>query len=43
MTKSKKTSKRIKKLTSEWNKKEQNLIPHASRSLLCIGFVAVAF
>ena len=33
----------IKKLTSEWNKKWQHFIPHASRSLLYIWFVAVAF
>ena len=35
MTKSKKTS--------EGNKKQQHFFPHASRSLLCIRFVAVAF
>ena len=34
---------RVKKLTSEWNQKQQSFIPHASRSLLCIRFVAVAF
>ena len=33
----------IKNLTSEWNQKQQSFIPHASRSLLCIRFVAVAF
>ena len=34
---------RVKNLTSEWNQKQQSFIPHASRSLLCIRFVAVAF
>ena len=33
----------VKNLTSEWNQKQQSFIPHASRSLLCIRFVAVAF
>ena len=33
----------VKNLTSEWNQKQQSFIPHASRSLLCIPFVAVAF
>ena len=32
----------IKNLTSEWNQKQQSFIPHASRSLLCIRFVAAA-
>ena len=43
MTKSKKTSKTRQNLTSEWNQKLQHFFPHASRSLLCIWFVAVAF
>ena len=43
MTKSKKTSKRVKNLTSEWNQKWQHFFHNASRSLLCIWFVAVAF
>ena len=30
-------------LTSKSNQKQQHFIPHASRSLLCIRFVAVAF
>ena len=34
---------RVKNLTSEWNQKQQRFIPHASRSLLCIRFAAVAF
>ena len=34
---------RVKNLTSEWNQKQQSFIPHASRSLLFIRFVAVAF
>ena len=34
---------RVKNLTSEWNQKQRSFIPHASRSLLCIRFVAVAF
>ena len=34
---------RVKNLTSEWNQKQQSFIQHASRSLLCIRFVAVAF
>ena len=34
---------RVKNLTSKWNQKQQSFIPHASRSLLCIRFVAVAF
>ena len=34
---------RVRNLTSEWNQKQQSFIPHASRSLLCILFVAVAF
>ena len=34
---------RIQNLTSEWNPKQQSFIPHATRSLLCIRFVAVAF
>ena len=43
MTKSKKTLKRVKNLTSKWNKKWQHFFPNASRSLLCIRFVAIAF
>ena len=43
MTKFKKTSKTRQNLTSEWNQKKQHFFPHASRSLLCIWFVAVAF
>ena len=43
MIKSKKMSKRVKNLTSKWNQKQQHFFPHASRSLLCIRFVAVAF
>ena len=44
MTKSpKRCGKRVKILTLEWNQKQQYYIPHASRSLLCIQFVAVAF
>ena len=34
---------RVKNLTTEWNKKQQHFITHASRSLLWIRFVAVAF
>ena len=34
---------RVKNLTTEWNQKQQHFITHASRSLLCIRFVAVAF
>ena len=34
---------RAKKLTTEWNQKQQHFITHASRSLLWIRFVAVAF
>ena len=30
-------------MTSEGNQKQQHFFPHASRSLLCIRFVAVAF
>ena len=33
----------IKNLTTEWNQKQQHSITHASRSLLWIRFVAVAF
>ena len=33
----------VKNLTTEWNKKQQHFITHASRSLLLIQFVAVAF
>ena len=33
----------VKNLALEWNQKYQYYIPHASRSLLCIRFVAVAF
>ena len=40
---SKKTSKLIKHLTSEWNQIQQHFFPLASGSLLCIRFVAVAF
>ena len=39
----KRRQKRVKNLTSEWNQKQQHFFPHASRSLLCIQFVAVAF
>ena len=39
----KRCQKRVKNLTLEWNQKKQYYIPHASRSLLCIRFVAVAF
>ena len=39
----KRRQKRVKNLTSEWNQKYQYYIPHASRSLLWIRFVAVAF
>ena len=34
---------RVKNLTTEWNQKQQHFITHASRSLLWIWFVAVAF
>ena len=34
---------RVKNLTKEWKEKHQHLITHASRSLLWIQFVAVAF
>ena len=34
---------RVKNLTTEWNQKQQRFITHASRSLLWIRFVAVAF
>ena len=34
---------RVKNLTTEWNQKQQHFITHASRSLLWIQFVAVAF
>ena len=34
---------RVKKLTTEWNQKQKHFITHASRSLLCIRFVAAAF
>ena len=34
---------RVKNLTTEWNQKQQHFITHASRSLLRIRFVAVAF
>ena len=34
---------RVKNLTTEWNQKQQHFITHASRSLLWIRFVAVAF
>ena len=34
---------RVKNLTTEWNEKQQHFITHASRSLLWIRFVAVAF
>ena len=34
---------RVKILTMEWNQKQQHFIKHASRSLLWIQFVAVAF
>ena len=34
---------RVKILISAWNQKQQHLFPHASRSLLCMRFVAVAF
>ena len=39
----KRRQKRVKNLTSEWNQKLQHFFPHASRSLLSIWFVAVAF
>ena len=34
---------RVKNLTTEWNQKQQHFITHASRSLLWIRFIAVAF
>ena len=34
---------KVKILTTEWNEKQQHFITHASRSLLWIQFVAVAF
>ena len=34
---------RVKNLTTEWNQKQQHFKIHASRSLLWIWFVAVAF
>ena len=34
---------RVKHLTTEWNQKQQHFITHASRSLLWIRFVVVAF
>ena len=34
---------RVKNLTTEWNEKQQHFITHASRSLLWINVVAVAF
>ena len=34
---------RVKNLTTEWNQKQQHFLTHASRSLLWIRFVAVAF
>ena len=34
---------RVKNLTTEWNQQQQYFITHASRSLLWIRFVAVAF
>ena len=34
---------KVKNLTTEWNQKQQHFITHASRSLLWIPFVAVAF
>ena len=34
---------RVKNLTTEWNQKQQHFITQASRSLLWIRFVAVAF
>ena len=34
---------RVKNLTTEWNEKQQHFITRASRSLLWIQFVAVAF
>ena len=43
MTKSKKTSKTRQKFDFGMEQKEQHFIPHASRSLSCIRFVAVAF
>ena len=39
----KRRQKSVKNLTSEWNQKQQHIFPHASRSLLSIWFVAVAF
>ena len=43
MTTSKYTSQTHQKSTLESNQKQQHLIPRASRSLICIRFVAVAF
>ena len=34
---------KVKNLTTEWNQKQQYFITHASKSLLSIRFVAVAF
>ena len=34
---------RVKNLTKEWNEKQEHFITHASRSLLWIQFVAIAF
>ena len=34
---------RVKNFTTEWNQKQQHFITHASRSLLWIRFVSVAF
>ena len=39
----KRCRKRVNNLTFEWNQKYQYNIQHASRSLLCIQFVAIAF
>ena len=39
----KRRQKPVQNLTSEWNQKQQHFFSHASRSLLCIRFVAVAF
>ena len=38
-----KLNSRVKNFTTEWNQKQQHFITHASRSLLWIRFVAVAF
>ena len=43
MTKSKKTSKTRQKCDFGMEPKITTLLPHASRSLLCIRFVAAAF